>query len=400
MLIKICDAPMGAGKTSAAINYMNQHTEKKFLFVTPYLTEVSRICQACASRNFAAPEDNEDGKLQDLLRLVEDERCIASTHSLMLLYNDEVATKLKEHNYTLILDEVANVLDIVKVYKRDLQMLFNNSLAKRDEETEQIVWLDKDYRGRFHEYKELAEANRLIYIGDEIFAWKFPINIFESFNETIILTFMHECQIQTYCFNAVNADIKNIYVDSSSGEYLFSEDPVCYSFLKSYVQKIHICDNPKLNQIGDKPSALSVSWYKNQNKAKVVSQLAKNLYNYFRNTCKVKSDQTLWATFQDYQKYVAPNGYTKSYLSFNTRASNAYRDKTCLAYCVNVYMNPHTVRYFNSKNIAVNQDRYAISILIQWIWRSAIRDGKEINIYIPSKRMRELLLNWIEEVSK
>ena len=29
------------------------------------------------------------------------------------------------------------------------------------------------------------------------------------------------------------------------------------------------------------------------------------------------------------------------------------------------------------------------------IWRSAIRDGKPINLYIPSKRMRELLINWI-----
>ena len=35
--------------------------------------------------------------------------------------------------------------------------------------------------------------------------------------------------------------------------------------------------------------------------------------------------------------------------------------------------------------------------MLQWIWRSAIRDGKPINAYIPSKRMRELLINWMND---
>ena len=37
--------------------------------------------------------------------------------------------------------------------------------------------------------------------------------------------------------------------------------------------------------------------------------------------------------------------------------------------------------------------------MVQWIWRSAIRDGDEIYIYIPSKRMRTLLINWMESLS-
>ena len=44
-------------------------------------------------------------------------------------------------------------------------------------------------------------------------------------------------------------------------------------------------------------------------------------------------------------------------------------------------------------------DKLALSEMIQWIWRSAIRDGKEIWIYIPSSRMRGLLEDWIKEVS-
>jgi hypothetical protein len=38
--------------------------------------------------------------------------------------------------------------------------------------------------------------------------------------------------------------------------------------------------------------------------------------------------------------------------------------------------------------------------MIQWIWRSAIRDGEEVYLYIPSKRMRTLLTDWMDNISK
>ena len=39
----------------------------------------------------------------------------------------------------------------------------------------------------------------------------------------------------------------------------------------------------------------------------------------------------------------------------------------------------------------------ALGALLQWAWRSQIRNGKPIDIYIPSERMRELLNNWIQD---
>ena len=33
--------------------------------------------------------------------------------------------------------------------------------------------------------------------------------------------------------------------------------------------------------------------------------------------------------------------------------------------------------------------------MLQWLWRSALRDGKHIILYIPSKRMRDLLKAWL-----
>ena len=52
-------------------------------------------------------------------------------------------------------------------------------------------------------------------------------------------------------------------------------------------------------------------------------------------------------------------------------------------------------QFFIDKNVTIDEDTWALSELLQWVFRSAIREHKEINIYIPSKRMRELLLEWL-----
>ena len=63
-------------------------------------------------------------------------------------------------------------------------------------------------------------------------------------------------------------------------------------------------------------------------------------------------------------------------------------------------MNTNEKLFYEKHGIEVDEETYALSIMIQWIWRSAIRDGKKVNLYIPSKRMRDLLNNWIDETSK
>ena len=75
------------------------------------------------------------------------------------------------------------------------------------------------------------------------------------------------------------------------------------------------------------------------------------------------------------------------------RASNEYRDRTAVAYLVNKYFNPFIKNFFVSNGVEVDEDGYAISEMLQFLWRSGIRDGKRITVYIPSRRMRELLKN-------
>ena len=78
------------------------------------------------------------------------------------------------------------------------------------------------------------------------------------------------------------------------------------------------------------------------------------------------------------------------------RATNKFAHKVNLVYSVNVFLNPFVIKYFNRNKIKLNENNYALSQLLQWIWRSRIRNGEEINIYIPSRRMRELFFRYLD----
>ena len=45
----------------------------------------------------------------------------------------------------------------------------------------------------------------------------------------------------------------------------------------------------------------------------------------------------------------------------------------------------------------IDDDRFALAEMLQWIWRSRIRKGEEIKLAIISKRMRELFLKWLND---
>ena len=62
-----------------------------------------------------------------------------------------------------------------------------------------------------------------------------------------------------------------------------------------------------------------------------------------------------------------------------------------------MYAHPMVEHYFNQHGFSIDVNKYALSEMIQWIWRSAIRDGEDIYIYIPSKRMREVLQLWLND---
>jgi len=208
---------------------------------------------------------------------------------------------------------------------------------------------------------------------------------------------MFDCQVQRlyYDYYGVEYEYVNIIGDSLD-TYMFTKSEVNYN-KTDYSKLIAILNNDKINKIGEANGSLSSTWYKRNEDNKIINIIKNNVGNYFKNIAKTQSKQNMWTTFVKYKELIKGKGYTKGFVPCNARAVNDYRKCTALAYTINRYFDPRLKNFFANANIRVEEDQYALSELIQWLFRSALRDGKPIQLYIPSKRMRELLVNWISE---
>lgn len=397
--VKIVDEIMGRGKTSAAINFINNSDDdQKFLYVTPYLSEVDRIIKACPTKRFKQPCYYKGRKLEGIKELINSGCNIISTHALFQKFDLEVIDLCRTQNYTLILDEVADVIEKYEITPKDFELL-TQYFADIDEETGLLRWRGSEqYRGKFAEEKRLCELNSLAYYGGTVMVWLFPIEVFNAFRNIYILTYMFDAQLQKYYYDYYNLPYKYLHIKGDDeSNFSFSDDEDTQSDEHDYRSLIHILQDYNLNLIGDREIDLSKSWYDRNHNNASMKQLKNNILNFFVHKCKSKTSSNLWTTFKDYKKILSGKGYGRGFTPINTRASNEFRERTCIAYPVNRYINPCIKNFFAKHNVKVDEDEYALSEMLQFIWRSAIRDGKEIWVYIPSIRMRRLLERWIDE---
>lgn len=399
--VKIVDEMMGRGKSTAAINFINGNNDRRFLVITPYLDEIKRYKSSCQSKHFTEPVYRNGSKLNSIKELIRSGRNIVSTHSLFSKFDEEVINLCRVLNYSLIMDEVANVVESYPLTEDDQKLLLSKYCIC-EEDTSLLRWKDEyqEYEGKFSEVKNLCNMKSLAVYGGDIMMWLFPIEVFNAFEEIYILTYMFNAQLQRYYYDYYGMEYRYIHVTGNSIDtYMFSEEESTQDSY-DYRKLIHVIDNEKLNIIGEGSTDLSKSWYERNVKTPVIEQLKKNLYNYFRNIRNDNSKDNLWTTFNDYRSALSGAGYTKGFLAVNARATNDYRDRSSVAYMVNRYINPIIKKFFQSHDVQVDEEGFALSEMIQFIWRSAIRDGKEIWLYIPSSRMRSLLLEWIGKISE
>ena len=405
MKVKVCDAICGKGKTQSCITMMNNNKNERYIFITPYLSEVERIKEKCSSREFVSPEQTYEfgfSKLEALHKLLKDKKNIASTHALFGLYNDDTRELIEKGGYTLVLDEVLNIFQQVDMSVDDINILTNSNTIVND--SDKFVWNSDEYEtGAFNDIKVKAKSNNLLKYRDEMYFWSIPPDIFKAFKQIYILTYMFQYQTQKYFFDIYGIEYELIGTKKENGIYSFcsAEEMDRKMDLRD---KIHILDSEKLNKIGEENGSLSFSWYRraaNEDNQKSINTLRNNLHNLFVNIYKGESNLKMWSTFKDYSGILRGKGYSKGFIAYNRRATNEFANKRYLAYCINVYMQTWAKNYLLDKGAKdVNENMYAMSTLIQWVFRSAIRKGEEIWLYLPSLRMRKVFIKWLDNLAE
>ena len=320
-----------------------------------------------------------------------------------------MAKHIREKGYTLFIDEVfETVKPFDKIKLRDLKMLVSgNYITVTDERrvlpTEKINELEGS---SFSEALPYIKAGTVFMYKDKLMFWTFPPSTLRLSEEIYILTYLFDASHLKKTLDMNGMSFSKSYI--INGE-LTTNQPDYSELKQQYKQLIHIYKG-RMNKIGEQDSALSSTKWKNEYNEATKKQIANHARYFFEGGATKKvvpAEKCLWAVygekekkpdspdFNEPRKFNVPN-YSMSCIAFNERATNDFRDRYVLAYLVNVYEHLAIKRWFEAKKVNVNDDSFALSTMIQWIWRSRIREFEEIYLYMPSKRMRNLLDKWLD----
>ena len=163
-----------------------------------------------------------------------------------------------------------------------------------------------------------------------------------------------------------------------------------------YKSLIHIIDHEKLNEIAKDKYAITQKWFNEHKYDGLVDQLRRSVVNFFCNlTPNGNSNSThnnLWTTYEEFREEIKGKGFVKAFTYLSDDTEKDYSDRTNLEYIANIFY-PVTIQ----NNFEVTENQYALTELLQFMFKSALSKGNEIWIYIPSKRMRNLLKSWVEK---
>lgn len=402
---------MGNGKSQSAISYMNERSDQKFIYITPYLDEAARIKAGCPALEFEEPQHSRKynfSKLCHTHALIEEGRNITTTHQAFKNYSESTLNAIREHGYTLIIDENVDVLEVCDIHEDDIQLAVDAGYVEyRDG---RYCLIRDDYHGvAFKDMFWFMKSRQIMRIDADdggrkcsLYYWALPPDLITSFKDVFILTYLFEGQSLHSFLKMYDLPYENIGIKRTpAGGYSFSKDEF---YTPPYVHNIRdmidVVDNPKLNAVGDSYTALSKNWF-DTHQEEAVPQLQKNIYNIFKNVWdESEIADRMWATFKTQKESLKGKGYTNGFVVLNLKASNNYRNKKYLVYACNLFMNVNERLFYAQNGITVDEDKYALSIMVQWIWRSAIRDGEKIHIYLPSSRMRTILKDWMDSLTE
>lgn len=404
--VNVVDAIMGSGKTTWVINKINQQDAPRYIFVTPTLAEVERIKLQCPKADFKQPENKEHGsKYFNFKTLVADGENIVTTHALFKLLTTDILSELTKQQYTLVIDEA---IDCVEMYlgitKADLQLLLKEGMVSVEADTYRLRWNEikhGNYKGKFDLTRTLCGNGNLVYYKDTTMLWEFPVEFLKVFNEVYILTYLFQGSAMANYLRADNAEINMFTVQ---GYTCNGVDPMLVPYhllnekeIKDIIRPLISIYEGSSNDVGasqPRRNPLSSTWYKGAN-VDGLQAIKDGLHNFFNNHIKSKSDDNAWTTFKDYRSKVTGKGYAKGFLPNNLRATNDYIEKKTAAYTCNTFYHPTIKNYFASRGVTVYEDIYALSEMLQFLWRFQIRRHDPVNLYIPSERMRGLLKTWL-----
>lgn len=406
-MIKVIDSIMGTGKTTGVFNMMRNNSDTRYLYISLFLDEVGdgnsntegRIQRELPELDFKMPRNAGEGKLEALKRLISNRENISSTHALFSMFDNEVVEMLVEGDYTLVIDEAVDCVGMYDgVNESDIQAMLASEMITLGENN-QLTWNEVKYpnhTGKYSEVREYCNLGSLFLHKQKILIWEYPPKLLRLLGNVYVVSYLFEGSVMSCWLKMNHLDYQ--YVDNT--EFGLRSEEEVKEIARNALQLLR---SSKLETLKQKETTFSSSWYKDnldRDKAKWIKSIIESCI--INN--KAKAGEVFWTCYKDYQAKIQGKGYSKPvkdgldpFLPCNTKATNNYKDYSLCVYTINIFKNPIEVGYLRERGVEFNKDQYALSEMIQFIWRGCIRQGKPMKVLVLSNRMRKLLEDWLND---
>jgi len=408
--VTIIDRPCGYGKTRAMLR--NLKPERQYLLIAPDLEQLSEYIKHSVvplTEPQTWPETEHRRKRDHLQELLEEGHSVVTTHAMYtdIAYLAQAGLLMR---YDVICDEVLEVAEVAtgEVTKTAGQrssgvtmqswkkLYLGNGYAVIDPETSLVIPTEKweqsqDVRELSTNLYNMASVQTLYAVGDNILVNELPPVLLKAVGSLTIYTFMAEGSLMAAFLRRCGINYTHD-VDQTANE----------KFREDAKRLITIEAMPKLRSILFSHTAQGrLTKTQASVVAKVLKQLREGkLKGADLTKVLVTSAKSKW--FND-REGTKPGPFSSGSRMFDatnwvgntTRGTNQYRDCTHLIYLWCQHLNP-TIAQFLNVGDAAHRDMYSLSELLQWVYRSQIRDGKPITLYLPSNRMRSILQRWLD----
>ena len=456
LTFRIVDSPMGIGKSSSLLEYLrfggfyfnndfidslrrtgifdDLQKDRFIIFVSTIRERDERFLQEL---NAKCPEQPPYNK--SILDLIRNGENIVTTQALFGLFNDETIEAFRKSDcvYHAFFDEIPSLFrgviggaqrpdsfdgvtrfgtaDVL-LMQQEHMIVNKNGVVKFNP--------DCDYNRKYKDYKvfdavkHLSRSCTLYPSGDKdgkftsivAFAKR---ELFACFKICWFFSYLtHGSLLHKYCLmNNINME----YYHIADGKISMNPDGAFAETYPEGMERLVILDDRLFNM----ENSLSKEWYKRLRTDKTGLGL-KTLKTRFRNAYEfmqahgVRGHTFMFTTFNAYKDMLQSDGRRyptmKRFLPCNTKATNDYSNCIGVAYLCNRFYDVNCTNFLaqlakqqNKPELEFDNDNYALSELLQFIWRSNVRvkdSDKSVYVWVPDRRMRQLLRDFRQRALK
>lgn len=425
--IEVLDALCGTGKTHAIIGWMHNNPTKRYMYVSPLISEIEdRVVPDCSELGFMCPEASQTrSKGEHLLELLSEGHNIAFTHNLYTRLTKEHLQAVKDQGYTMIIDEEVSMIEPLESSEyggtgytnNDLKYLYNDGKVKvLPEEYGRVVWNWESYgtKAQYSRLKSMCDMGMLYCAdfkkdrktGDRIdeihsLVTQLPLELLECCERVILLSYLFSGSIMDSFLRLRGVNIEPFDREAEGVKLQYTDE-----YIKRKIKpRIKMIETPTTKKVGRKQ--LTYTWYSKEFGKEEADLISAAIRSVGRTVGATKEDM-MWTAPKDRafgnkinKHYIKPRGYPAQtcFVYCSARATNDYAKRHTLVHALYRHPNLTVEKYLAHYGIDVDTDNFAVAELVQWIWRSRIRNAEagNINLCILSRRMNILFQDWLDK---